>query len=93
MIHGHLPEYNENAPNIYYKESENKYNLKSYKVDQLHIKSCLFLGIPIKCFDTDKTWGVLMLDSTKKDERFDEAFARKIEEIIGHYIVFFMEGS
>lgn len=93
LIYGHLSEYTERTAETYYRESKNIYNLGRDKIDQLNIKSCLFLGIPIKCFDTEKTWGVLLLDSTKRDEKFSKDFARKIEEIIEHYTAFFTEGD
>jgi len=91
LIYAHLPEYNEKNHELYYSVSWKDYKLDSEKVDKLNIKSCLFLGIPIKCFDTEKTWGVLLLDSTKKNEQFNEKFVRKLEEIIEHYTAFFIE--
>jgi hypothetical protein len=91
LIYANLPEYNERNSESYYNESWRSYKLDASKIDKLNVKSCLLLGIPIKCFDTEKTWGVLVLDSTKKDERFSEEFARKVEEIIEHYTAFFTE--
>jgi len=87
-----LPDYNKDYAR-YCEESNNVYKLDEQKVEKLNVKSCLFLCIPIKYFDTEKTWGVLVLDSTIKDTRLDEEFARGVEEIIGHYTVFFTEGE
>jgi len=91
LIYEQLPLYNEKNHELYYNVSWKDYKLEPKKVDKLNIKSCLFLGIPIKCFDTEKTWGVLVIDSTKKDEKFNEEFARELEEIIEHYTAFFIE--
>jgi hypothetical protein len=91
LIYEQLPEYNEKNHDLYYTRSYKDYKLESKIVDKLNIKSCLFLGIPIKCFDTEKTWGVIVLDSTIKDEQFSEKFARELEEIIDHYTAFFIE--
>jgi len=93
LVYGNLPEYNERSAELYYRESYKTYRMEQNKVDKLNVKSCVILGIPIKCFDTEKTWGVLVLDSTKRDVRFDEEFARKIERIIEHYTAFFTEGD
>ena len=93
LIYGHLTEHSDRTNEVYCRESWNTYRLSSEKINKLNVKSCLFLGIPIKCFDTEKTWGVLVLDSTKKDEQFSIGFARKIEEIIEHYTAFFTEGD
>jgi len=54
LIYGELPEYNERNTGAYYRESLESYNLRSDKVDKLNVKSCLFLGIPIKCFERIK---------------------------------------
>ena len=93
LILANLPEYSERNHMLYYKESHDKYKLAASKVDKLNTRSCLFLGIPIKIFDTGKTWGVLVLDSTIQDDRLDETFARGVEDIIRHYTVFFTEGG
>jgi len=88
-----LPEYDEKNPEEYYKESYDKYKMDRFMVEKLNSKSCLFLGIPIKFFNTEKTWGVLVLDSIKKDDQLNFGFARNVEAIIEHYKVFFTEGD
>ena len=93
LISAYLPEFSEKTAEQYYKESEKYFKLSRDKVRKLNIKSCFFLGIPMKCFDTDRTWGVLLLDSTIKDERFNYDFARKLEEIVEHYTAIFTEGD
>ena len=52
------------------------------------MKSCTFLGIPLKCFNSDIAWGVLLIDSIKWHEKF-ESIAREIENITENYSVFF----
>jgi len=89
LVFGSLPECNETNLNEYYKKSWEEYKMERSVVDKLNIKSCLFLGIPIKYFDTERSWGVLLLDSTEKDMQSNMQKARDIEEIIEHYTVFF----
>ena len=93
LILANLPEFNKRNYIQYCAESNYKYKLDEQKIAKLNTKSCLFLGIPIKYFDTGKTWGVLVLDSTINDDRLDKEFARGVEEIMGHYTVFFTEGE
>jgi len=93
LVYANLPEYNERNAEAYYAESYKTYKMEPEMVSKLNVKSCVILGIPIKCFDTEKTWGALVLDSTKKDSRFDKEFAREIERIIEHYTAFFTEGD
>ena len=91
LVMDNLPEYNEKNASKYYEKSFKSYNMEQGMVDKLNIKSSLYLGIPIKCFDSDKTWGVLLIDSPKNNERFNNSIARKLELIIDHYTVFFTE--
>ena len=64
------------------------------KIKKLNIKSCEILCIPILYFNEEKTWGVLSLDSAKSGDAFNQDhFARKLEEIIEHYKVIFIEGE
>ena len=88
MISEHMPGYSQK----YYEDSQKFFNLDRNLVDKLNIKSCLFLGIPIKCFETERTWGVLLIDSTKHHNNF-EAIARELENIVSHYSAFFIEGD
>jgi len=85
-----LPEWNEAHKEEYYLASL-RYGMGKELVDQLNVKSRVILGIPIKFFITGKSWGVLVLDSTKRDDKFNNQFARKIEGIVEHYAVLFTE--
>jgi hypothetical protein len=92
LVFKSIPEYISGRPQRYYEDSRNLFNLDQIQVDKLNIKSCLFLGIPIKCFETERTWGVLLIDSTKQYGNF-EAIARELENIVSHYSAFFIEGD
>jgi len=87
-----MPEF-EKDPEAYYRVSLNNYKLDKDMVDKLNTKSCFLLGIPIHCFDTERTWGVVVIDSTKKVNRPSKGFERSLEEIIKHYAAFFTEGD
>jgi hypothetical protein len=92
LIYKVIPEYMPYKPQKYYENSYKTFNLDQIQVKKLNIKSCMFLGIPIKCFETEKTWGVLMIDSTKHHNDFDR-IARELESIVSHYSAFFIEGD
>ena len=83
-----IQEYDPNNPTIYIKESKAKLNFNIKDIEKLNMKSCIFLGVPIKCFDSGKTWGVLLIDSKKRHEEFN-TIAREVEHIMKHYVTFF----
>jgi hypothetical protein len=92
LIYKAISEYNNHSSQKYYEDSWKEFNLAQEHVDKLNVKACLFLAIPIKCFDTEKTWGVLLVDSTKNHHKFDDV-VRKLEDIVSHYSAFFTEGD
>jgi hypothetical protein len=92
LIYEKISEYIPNMRQRYYDDSKKIFNLDQIQVDKLNIKSCMFLGIPIKCFETEKTWGVLLIDSIKHHNNFNN-IARELENIVSHYSAFFIEGD
>lgn len=92
ILENKLPEY-EKDTQLYKEISSKNYNLNDGMINKIKIKSCFLLGIPIKSFDTERTWGVLVIDSAKKPKQLNKGFVRVIEDIIKHYTVFFMEGE
>ena len=92
ILENRMPEFDK-KPDAYFKYCQKNYNLDKDLIEKLNCKSCFYLGIPISCYNTGQTWGVLMIDSTKKSELLCSGFERYVEGIIKHYKVFFIEGE
>jgi hypothetical protein len=83
-----IDEFCEDNPEKYYQESEKELMLKKEKALKANEKSCTLLCVPIKCYEKEKAWGVLVIDSITKTTIFEE-YARKVEEIVLNYSTFF----
>jgi hypothetical protein len=92
LIYQVISEYIPQMSQKYYEDSYEFFKLDQIQVNKLNIKPCMFLGIPIKCFETEKTWGVLLIDSMKHHDNF-YSIARGLESIVLHYSAFFIEGD
>ena len=92
IIENKMPDF-EKSPKSYYSYSFKNYNMDEDTVNKLNTKSRFFLGIPIKCFDTERTWGILLIDATEKVDNLSRSFARNFEDIIKHYSTIFIEGE
>lgn len=85
-----IAEFDPRSVSKYYEESEKVFKLKQDKARQLNDKACDFLCIPVKYFGEDEPWGVLSLDSMKKDTLSSQEEAREIEKVLTCFSVFLM---
>lgn len=85
-----IPEY-EKSSKKYTEETKKRFHLSEEEIDKLNIKSSTFIGIPICCYNSGHTWGVLIVDSTKNTTNL-EPLTREIEKIVNTCKVFFLEG-
>lgn len=83
-----LVPYNNNNPDTYYRECENKLNLPKKKCMKLNEKACSFICVPISFFQTDEVIGVISVDSMNTSD-FSGEQARGIEQIAKSYTTMF----
>ena len=86
-----IPEYSRNKKK-YIRACMQKFHMSENENNKLNIKSSSFIGIPICCFNSGHSWGVLVVDSTKNAKNM-EPLTRDIEHIINSCKVFFEEGG
>lgn len=83
-----VPKYDEERKDDYYKNQENELYLPAFKARRLNIKSSSFICCPVKYFNTDELFGVIVVDCLYPNQMSKDRF-RTIEETIQHYTVFF----
>lgn len=74
----------------YKKEMQKKCNMDPNITDKLNIKSCKLLGLPIKCSDSGQTWGVILIDTDKKNINIQD-MAIQLQLVVDGYTPFFKE--
>ena len=72
----------------YSNEQLSKTNLPKDKIKKLNDKSSDFVACPIKFFNSDDIFGVIIVDCLNSNKLKEEEF-RTIEEVISNYSVFF----
>lgn len=84
-----IEEFNVRQPTNYYRESLNAFKLPEKAAKKLNDKACEFLCIPIRFFGEDIPWGVISIDSMKKDvlKNIPEADIRTVEMHMDCYSV------
>lgn len=82
--------YNVNNPQKYYREQMAKTSIPEFKLKKTNTKSSYLICCPIKFFGSDDLFGVIVVDSTVKQNIIKEEF-RKIEEVLDYYSVFFIK--
>ncbi|MCR5189212.1 MAG: hypothetical protein K6C97_09775 [Treponema sp.] len=76
--------------NAYKREMLSRCNMDSEIIDKLNIKSCKLLGLPIKCSDSGQTWGVILIDTDKKNIDIQN-MAIQLQKVVDGYTPFFKE--
>jgi hypothetical protein len=87
-----IPEYDRDHQDRYFLDSQNNFNLPQKKARKLNDFASQFLCIPVKYFGKeDVRWGALSIDSMEhKDFLKQDEYARKIEDLLSCYSVFFV---
>lgn len=80
--------YNSNNPDDYYEENLQKYNMPKKKSKRLKAKSMSFVCCPIKYFNSDELFGVVVVDCVF-GHNFSGGNFRLIEDTISNFSVFF----
>jgi len=83
-----IERYDYRKKEVYYDENFKKLALPKFKSKRTHYQSCSFVGCPIKYFQSDNIFGVIIVDCVEKKQLNIEEF-RTIETILSHYSVFF----
>lgn len=80
-------EYNTNNTQ-YYEEQKNKFHIPAFKLKKVREKSRSFVSFPIKFFNSQDLFGVIVID-TKLDLDFSRTKYKVIEDVLHHHRVFF----
>lgn len=72
----------------YYKQQNEKLSMPNFKSKRIKEKPCSFICCPVKYFNSDNLFGVVVVDSIEPKELRKDEF-RVIEDIIENYSVFF----
>ncbi|MEA9413723.1 hypothetical protein [Flavobacterium sp. PL02] len=81
-------EFNSTNPSLYYQEQLTKFNIPNFKAKKVTSKSRSFVSCPIKYFNSQDLFGVIVVDSTM-DIDFNNTNFRIIEDVLKHNSVIF----
>ncbi len=79
-----IEKHDPNNEEKYYTDQKNKFSVSK----KLKTKSCCYISIPVKYFNSDELFGVVVVDSTKPNS-IPEGDFRKIEGVMENASVFF----
>lgn len=85
---GESVQYSKQTEELYYKEQISKFNLPLHKVKKLHDQPCSFVCCPIKFFNSDDIYGVIVVDCLDRMNSSSSYFDT-IEDSIHYYSAFF----
>lgn len=91
LVFTNTDKFNEQDKNKYYEEQLSKTALPIFKAKQLNCKSSSFLSCPIKFFNSNKLFGVLVVDCENPNVLDNVPEFRIIENVLLKYSVFFNE--
>lgn len=85
---GNTCEFNNVNPGLYYQEQLAKFNIPNFKAKRISSKSRSFVSCPIKYFNSQDLFGVIVVDSTM-DIDFNTTNFRIIEDVLKYNSVIF----